>query len=112
MCPIYTAKEKCLMSNYRPVSLLPNFSKIFEKVMHKRVYCFLKKHNLLYHSQYGFREKRSTVDAVTELMSNILLGFEKRKMTLGLFLDLSKAFNTVDHNILVNRLEHFSKTLY
>ena len=112
LCPIYKAKEKCLMSNYRPVSLLPNFSKIFEKVMHKRVYCFLKKHNLLYHSQYGFREKRSTVDAVTELMSNILLGFEKRKMTLGLFLDLSKAFDTVDHNILVNRLEHFSKTLY
>ena len=63
-------------------------------------------HNLLYNSQYGFRNNHSTINAITELNANILMGFDSRKYTLGTFLDLSKAFDTIDHKILINKLEY------
>ena len=105
--PIFKAKDKKDLTNYRPISLLPTFSKIFEKVVHKRIYTYLQKFDILYESQYGFREKHSTVNAVTEFVSNVLKGFNKNDITLSIFLDLSKAFDTIDHNILLNKLDYY-----
>ena len=105
--PVYKSKEKNMQSNYRPISLLPVLSKVLEKIIYKRVYSFLMQHNVLYTSQYGFRTEHSTIQAITELVGNIVKGFEEKKITLGLFLDLSKAFDTLKHSTLLAKLEHY-----
>ena len=105
--PVYKAKDQQQFTNYRPISLLPSISKILEKAVHKRLYTFLLRHNVLYDNQFGFRPKHSTDIAVAELVSDILLAFERNESTIATFLDLSKAFDTIDHNILFDKLEHY-----
>ena len=105
--PIYKAKAKDNMSNHRPISLLPALSKILEKVVHRRLYHFLEQQNILYTNQFGFRRKHSTIDAVTKFITDVVQSFEHKQSTLAVYLDLSKAFDTMDHNILHNKLEHY-----
>ncbi len=73
-CPLFT--------NYRPISLLPVLSKLLEKVVHKRLYSYLLKHQILYESQYGFRESHSTTNAISELTAHILESFDERKIAI------------------------------
>ncbi len=105
--PIYKLKgERNQMVNYRPVSLLPVISKVLEKIVYKRIYKFLLMKELLYDSQFGFRTHHSTTDAILELVGKILKGYERKDYTLAVFLDLSKAFDTLSHETLLHKLEN------
>ena len=91
-------------TNYRPISLLSQFSKILEKIFHNRMMSFIEEKNILYESQYGFRKNMSTSLAILELVENITTSIDDRKSTVGIFIDLKNAFDTVDH-ILIKKLE-------
>lgn len=105
--PLHKSKDKRLATNYRPISLLIVISKLLEKIMHKRTYEFLQKNNLIYDSQYGFREKHSCENAVSELVGEITKNLELNKSTIAIFLDLSKAFDTLNHEVLLNKLDKY-----
>ena len=94
-------------SNYRPISILSVFSKIFEKLMHQRLYKFLESFEILYPLQFGFREKHSTSHALLSLTESIKQSIDSGKVGCGIFLDLQKAFDTVNHKILLDKLEHY-----
>ena len=96
-----------LPSNYRPISLLPVFSKIFEKLMYKRVYKFLEIHNVLYSLQFGFQENHSIDHALVSLTEAVRNTLDNKRLGCGIFIDLQKAFDTVNHRILLSKLEHY-----
>ena len=89
------------------MAVLSCFSKILEKLMHKRLMDYIERHNILYDKQYGFRKKRSTEMAIIELTTKRSEAIDEGKLTAGIFLDLSKAFDTVDHSIIISKLEHY-----
>ena len=105
--PLFKSGKRNIITNYRPISLLPVLSKLFEKCMYTRIYSFLSKNRQLYSSQYGFRQRHSCENAIQELLSGVLKGIENRKHTAAVYLDLSKAFDTLDHSILIMKLERY-----
>ena len=105
--PIHKSNSNQEMNNYRPISLLSIFDKIIEKLMHKRLYKFLEDHNILYNKEFGFRKKNSTIFSLIEITEKIKESIDKGKFGCGIFIDLRKAFDTVNHNILLNKLDHY-----
>ena len=102
--PIYKSGDSRLVSNYRPVSVLPLFSKIYEKLMYNRLLSFIEKNNLFYKFQFGFRSKHGSNLAQVILIYKILSALDKGNLVLGVFLDLKKAFDAVNNAILLNKL--------
>ena len=92
------------MHNYRPISILPSFSKIFEKIISNRLLSFLLKYNILYDHQFGFIPGTITIHAILSLVDYLINSFEDNKSTCGIFQDISKAFDTIDHNSLLSKL--------
>ncbi len=85
--PIFKNDDETDPSNYRPISLLSIFNRIFEKVMYKRLKNFLEKYNILHENQYGFREKRSTQHAIIDIVNQIQTNMDKNMYTCGIFID-------------------------
>ena len=105
--PAHKAGSKLSLNNYRPISVLPVFSKIFEKLMHRRLMNFLTQNNTLFEHQYGFQTKKTTSMAVLYVYSKIVDAFENNEIACSIFLDFAYAFDTVDHNILLGKLYHY-----
>ena len=93
--PIYKAGDNSVISNGRPISLLSCFFDILERLMYNRLYKYLKENNILYEKQFDFQEGCSTSDAIVLLVDKIFDSFEKEQFTLGVFIDFSKAFDTI-----------------
>ena len=105
--PIHKGGSTQDMNNFRPISLLSIFDKVIEKIMHKRLYNFLEEHNILYQNQFGFRKNNSTSYTLAEITDNIKKSIDTGKYGCGIFIDLRKAFDTVNHKILLLKLEHY-----
>lgn len=105
--PLFKNGERNIVSNYRPVANIPTFAKIFENIMDKRVREYLCKFNILSKSQFGFIEKLSTVHAIVNFIHKIYNCLNTRKYVTGIFFDMSKAFDLVDHKILLSKLENY-----
>ena len=103
--PLYKSKEHYLENNYRPISLLMTISKILEKIMYTRVYSFLQNTGQIYDNQYGFRANHSCEHALGQLVGSVVKGLENKHNVACVMLDLSKAFDTIDHTILLSKLE-------
>ena len=106
--PVYENKGSTTdCSNYRPISLLSNLDKVLEKLIYKRAYSFLNRFKLLYIRQFGFRRKHSTTHTLVNLCQKISDALDESKFVCGVFVDLQKAFDTVDHDILLAKLRHY-----
>ena len=102
--PIYKKDDEELLENYRPVSTLPIFGKIFEKIIYKRLYSFFTSQNLIHDKQFGFRQNHSTSHAINYSVHKVTQALKQGEHVLGIFIDLSKAFDTIDHEILLSKL--------
>ena len=105
--PLYKAKDPMIFNNYRPISLLSSFSKILEKLMSNRLLNFLDNCDILNKYQFGFRNNHSTYMALVILLKKLHNALHKGECAIGIFLDFQKAFNTVNHGILLDKLSHY-----
>ena len=105
--PLYKGKSRDNETNYRPISLLTTMSKVMEKVVYQRVYQFLTNTGQICETQYGFRSNHSCEHAIAQVIGNILKNLEGNKSTIAVMLDLSKAFDTIEHRIMIQKLELF-----
>ena len=105
--PLFKACDPCVFNNYRPVSLLCILSKVYEKVMYNRLLKFLEDYNIIFENQFGFRKLHSSYMALMVLTDKLIKSLENGEFVIAVFLDFSKAFDTVDHAILLSKLSHY-----
>ena len=105
--PIFKADDNTDANNYRPISLLSNFNRIFEKLIFNRMESFIEKNNLFSPSRYGFRKAHSTQHAILGIVNTIQTKMDNHLFSCGVFIDLKKAFDTVDHKIFLDKLYHY-----
>ena len=105
--PIFKNDSRLLCTNYRPISLLSNISKVFQKVIHSRLHLLLEQRNHLYPYQSGFQTDYSTNNELMTIVERIQKQLDAGNYSAGVFADLKKAFSTVDHNILLEKLDYY-----
>ena len=105
--PIFKGENEQLVQNYRPISVLPFFSKFIEKIVATYVIEFLEDNSVFYNYQVGFRKSHSTSHAIITLVERVPKAIDMDKYVVAVFLDLKKAFDTVDHTILLRKLEQY-----
>ena len=105
--PLYKKECNTIFDNYRPISLLPCIYKIFERVAYNQLYDYFDSHRLFYHSQHGFRTKHSTETATLEFIDKIMRHLDNGELPIAIYIDLSKAFDTIDHTILLSKLNFY-----
>jgi hypothetical protein len=105
--PVFKSEDPTEFSNYRPISLLPVLSQVFERVLQGRLLEFLDRQGVVTPGQYGFRSGHSMVMAVLDMVERVMEVWRKKNVALGIFIDFKKAFDTVDHGILLAKLEHY-----
>ena len=108
--PVFKSGDKKSLTNYRPISILPYLSKLLEKIIHLRIMSFLNKSNILSSCQFGFQKNKSTLMPLLLLQENITKALENGNVVCGIYLDLKKAFDTVDHAILLEKLKRYGFT--
>ena len=99
--PIHKNGDTNIIQNYRPISILPSLSKVFERTIHQQLFNHFNSNILFYNNQYGFRGHHSTKMATLELIDRVTCAMDNKQFALSIFLDLSKAFDTLDHQIVL-----------
>ena len=105
--PVHKKGSTLLVNNYRPISLLSVFNRLLEKLMFKRLSSFIERHNIIYDKQFGFRANHSITHATLLITDRIQRAIEDGQYSCGIFLDFSKAFDSVSHSILLFKLCHY-----
>ena len=108
VCPIFKGGASNIFSNYRPISILQCFSKNFEKNAFTRLEKYINVNNILLNNQYGFRSKHSSYMALLDMYNRVTDSIDNHEVSVGIFIDLSKAFDTLDHSLLLQKLYHYS----
>ena len=104
--PLHKSGNSNSMSNYRPISILPTLSKIFKQLIHSRIYQFLEENEVIYNYQFGFRQNHSTIHAVQTAITSVITSLNSSYQSMDIFIDFSKAFDTIKHEILLSKLSH------
>jgi hypothetical protein len=105
--PVFKKGEKSVITNYRPISILPVFSKILGKLMYKRLISYIDTFNILAPEQHGFRKYKSTHTAVHSFVEHIQEALDKQQYVIGICLDLTRVYDVVNHSILLDKLEFY-----
>ena len=105
--PIYKSEDRRKCENYRPISILPIVSKVFEREVFRQLYAYLSNNSLLSKFQSGFRPKHSTLSALIQMCDNLLKNMDSGQINCVVFLDVRKAFDSINHEILIDKMRNF-----